>query len=92
MPDHQSLIKRVEGDRRLRDALEDCHMYTAQIGPYWWRVASMEKLEALGLAEQYCPPSVAERPRVKARPYRLTNMGIMVLRALQSQEESHGQD
>lgn len=48
-------------------------------GPYWWRLASMRVLEAAGLVETYTPPSVAERPRLKARPYRITDEGRAAL-------------
>ena len=58
----------------LLSALQDvsrCHG-----SPYWWREASMKKLEAMGFVEKYCPPSVAERPRMKARPWRVTSAGL----------------
>lgn len=46
---------------------------------YWAREASCKRLAELGLAEQYTPPSVAERKRMKARPYRITPAGRQAL-------------
>lgn len=66
----------IELTPRLIEALVECERYTTKIkGLYWWREASMKKLEAMGLVEQWLPPSVAERPRMKARPYRITDKG-----------------
>lgn len=54
---------------------------------YWWRVSSCLRLAALGLAEQYEPPSVTERPRMKARPFRITPAGRSALQALGGSDE-----
>ncbi len=61
-------------------ALNECAYYSRAGRPYWWREASMRKLEARGLVEKHCPPSVAERPRMKSRPWRPTEAGLRWLR------------
>lgn len=48
---------------------------------YWWRPKTMAVLQELGLVESYTPPSVAERPRMKARPWRITPAGRAALQA-----------
>lgn len=50
---------------------------------YWARAASCARLAKAGLAEQYTPPSVAERKRMKARPYRITPAGRAALEQTQ---------
>lgn len=47
---------------------------------FWERVGSCAVLAKLGLAETYTPPSVVERPRMKARPYRITEAGRAALK------------
>lgn len=63
----------------LFEALAEVGRYEGRNRLYWWRRASMRKLEALGLVEQWLPPSVVERPRMKARPYRITATGRAAL-------------
>jgi hypothetical protein len=64
----------------LQETLRDCHNYTSRGRNvlYWRRRASMLKLEALGLVEQWTPHSMANS-RGKARPYILTDAGRAVL-------------
>lgn len=62
-----------------RDTLRELAGYEGRNRCFWWRVASCKSLEALGLAETYTPPSVAERPRMKSRPYRLTEAARQAL-------------
>ena len=45
----------------------------------WIMPKTMASLVVLGLAETYTPPSVAERPRMKARPWRITPAGRAAL-------------
>ena len=64
---------------RLHSALQECARFTeGRNSLYWWRRASMQKLEALGLVESYTPPSLIYS-RGKARPYRLTEVGRALL-------------
>lgn len=46
---------------------------------YWGSRKTSAALAALGLVEPYLPPSVAERPRMTARPYRITAAGRRAL-------------
>lgn len=68
-----------------RDTLRELAGFDGQNRCYWWRQASCARLAELGLAEQYTPPSVAERPRLKARPYRITASGRAALGAQHDQ-------
>ncbi len=61
------------------DALAELASYEGRNRTYWWREASMLILIENGFAEQYTPPSVAERPRMKKRPYRITPAGRRAL-------------
>lgn len=54
---------------------------------YWGSPKTSATLSALGLVEKYLPPSVAQRPRMKARPYRITPAGRS---ALQQGAPDHG--
>lgn len=65
--------------RRHWAALAELAAYEGRNRLYWWREASMRVLIEHGFAEQYCPPSVAERPRMKRRPYRTTEAGRAAL-------------
>lgn len=67
-------------DSRLMDALSECARYNDTGRTYWWRKASMHKLEALGLVVRWTPPSVAERKRMTIRPWRVTAAGRAALR------------
>lgn len=71
----------VKLTKRLQDALRQVGSCDGKNVCFWWLRASMSKLEALGLTEQYMPPSVAERPRLKLRPYRITPAGLALLNA-----------
>lgn len=53
---------------------------------FWARPASCAALAKLGLAETYTPPSVVERPRMKARPYRITDAGRAALQGRSSNQ------
>lgn len=64
---------------RLKDALAECARHNNRGICYWFRTASMEKLAALGLVEQWTPPSVAVRKRMKIRPWRVTAAGRAAL-------------
>lgn len=68
----------VKLTNQLKDALAEIARYHGQNRIYWWRVASMAKLAALGYVETYTPPSLIGR-RMKARPYRITPAGIAAL-------------
>ncbi len=46
---------------------------------YWWRPKAMEALAKLGFVETWLPPSVLERPRMKRRPWRITDLGRTAL-------------
>lgn len=46
---------------------------------HWGTPKTSRELAAMGLLEAYLPPSVAERPRMKARPYRITEAGRATL-------------
>jgi hypothetical protein len=63
----------------LLDALHEVSRYSGTNRLFWWREASMRKLQGLGFVEQWLPPSVAERKRMKARPWRITEAGRLVL-------------
>lgn len=64
---------------RLFDALLEVGRYDGTGRLYWWRRTSMQQLEALGYVEQWLPNSVAQSPRMKARPYRLSATGRAAL-------------
>lgn len=86
--DLSALIARLEaGPARLLDALDECKRHNDRGLFYWWREKSMTALEGMGLAEKWTPPSVAERPRLSSRPWRLTATGIAILRAKQGEGE-----
>ena len=57
------------------EALDELARHNAKGLCYWWRPKTMERLRERGLVEQWTPPSVLERPRLKARPWRLTDAG-----------------
>jgi hypothetical protein len=67
------------GDLRMKrsdiEALHEVARHNFKGVLYWFRPRTMERLQRLGLVEQWTPPSVAERPRLKARPWRLTDAG-----------------
>lgn len=76
-------------NNRLITALKEISTYTVRTNRlYWFRQASMRELEALGYVEQWLPPSVAERPRMKQRPWRITDAG----RAALDQDKGGGND
>lgn len=56
-------------------ALRELERYNAKGVCYWFRPKAMERLRSHGFAEQWTPPSVAERPRIKRRPWRITHAG-----------------
>lgn len=60
---------------RQLEALHEVDEHQAKGLLYWIRPATMRQLADLGLVETWRPPSVAERPRMRARPYRLTTAG-----------------
>ncbi|MGR9413115.1 hypothetical protein [Rhizobium leguminosarum] len=65
---------------RLMAALKELSTYSDRTNRlYWFRQASMRELAVLGYAEQWLPPSVAERPRMKQRPWRITDAGRAAL-------------
>ncbi|MBX5089396.1 hypothetical protein [Rhizobium lentis] len=67
-------------NKRLLSALKEISAYSSKTGRlYWFRQSSMRELEALGYVEQWLPPSVAERPRMKQRPWRITEAGRAAL-------------
>ena len=51
-------------------------------GLYWYREKTMQRLQAKGLVETWEPPSVAERPRMVARPWRITANGTQALNCI----------
>ena len=61
------------------EALAELASYEARGRTYWWREASMRVLIEHGLAEQYALPPLADRPRMKRRPYRITPAGRAAL-------------
>lgn len=69
------------------DTLRELAKFDGQNRCYWWRVASCARLAALGLAETYTPPSVVERPRLQARPYRITEAGRTALKYEGAEDE-----
>jgi len=60
-------------------ALRELERHNAKGVCYWFRPKAMERLHSHGLAEQWTPPSVAERPRIKKRPWRITDAGRVFL-------------
>lgn len=56
-------------------ALNECARANAIGVCYWHRPRTMERLHLRGLVEKWAPPSVAERPRLRAMPWRLTDEG-----------------
>lgn len=56
-------------------ALDECARANAKGILYWFRPRTMARLQRCGFVEKWSPPSVAERPRLKARPWRLTDEG-----------------
>lgn len=64
----------------LSEALAEVGRYDGQNRCYWWRVASMRKLEARGFVETYRPPSL-DGYRGKQLPYRITDAGRAALKA-----------
>jgi len=62
----------------LLDALDECARYHARGNIYWFRIASMRKLAALGLVEQYTPRYMVRLNRT--RPYRPTDAGLAYLK------------
>lgn len=65
----------------LYRALADCAYYSGRGQTYWWRPKSMQKLAEIGFVEQWVPPSLAERHRMKSRPWRITDAGRKALEA-----------
>jgi len=70
-----------QGDLTLveRLALNECAQTNRNRCLYWWRPKTMARLNAKGLVEAWLPQSVAERPRMKRRPWRLTDAGRQYL-------------
>ena len=66
-------------DAFLQDALSEVARYSGGNRLYWWREASMQKLQQMGLVEQWLPASVAKRKRMKSRPWRITEAGKQAL-------------
>lgn len=62
-----------------RDTLRELARIDGRGLCYWARPASCARLAERGLAEQYAPPSVVDRKRMKARPYRITPAGRAAL-------------
>lgn len=56
-------------------ALDECARSNMAGILYWFRPMTMDRLRKRGLVEKWSPPSVLERPRLKARPWRLTDEG-----------------
>jgi hypothetical protein len=67
--------------KRQREALALVGRYEGRNLCFWGMRASMAALADMGLVETYTPPSVAERPRMKKRPYRITEAGRAALQA-----------
>lgn len=65
--------------KAMLDTLRELKSFDGKNRCYWWRQASCARLAALGFAEQYAPPSVLERSRLRARPYRITEAGRTAL-------------
>lgn len=66
---------------RLKAALKEVESYERKTGClYWFREKSMAELQKLGLVETWTPKSVAERPQMKQRPWRITEAGRALLR------------
>ncbi|KAA0684579.1 hypothetical protein DTW90_36175 [Neorhizobium sp. P12A] len=77
-------------NKRLLTALREIASYSGRIGRlYWFRQALMRELAVMGYVEQWLPPSVAERPRMKQRPWRITDAGRVAL--IQANTEGHGE-
>lgn len=66
---------------RLLDALSECQRHNDSGLCYWWRTSSMRLLEERCLVAKWTPNSVAQRPRMKARPWKVTDLGRAVLKA-----------
>lgn len=64
---------------RLKEALTYCARQNRRGLLVWGAPKSMAALAEMGLVEQWTPPSVAERPRMKARPWRITEAGKAAL-------------
>lgn len=62
-----------------RDTLRELSANEGRNWCFWARPNSCAALAELGLAETYTPPSVAERPRMLARPFRITPTGRALL-------------
>lgn len=77
------------------DALNEVARHNERGVCYWFRAKTMERLQARGLVETWTPPSVAERPRLKQRPWRLTDEGraqrarLNTLALVQSKDTPH---
>lgn len=66
-----------------RAALAECAKSNHARILYWWRPRTMESLRALGLVDTWTPPSVAERPRLKRRPWIITPAGREALKGME---------
>lgn len=77
-PEGQGAVKLTKAQT---DTLRELAWFGDRQCCYWARAASCARLATLGLAEQYTPPSVAERPRITTRPYRITPAGRAALSA-----------
>ncbi|RAK51619.1 helix-turn-helix domain-containing protein [Phenylobacterium soli] len=70
----------VKLTRAMLGTLRELASFDGNNRCYWFRPVSCAQLAELGLAETYTPPSVAERPRMKKRPYRITAAGRAALK------------
>lgn len=76
------MTRKAEGaglTKALTDTLRELVWFTDHGCCFWARPTSCARLAELGFAEQYTPPSVAERPRITTRPYRITEAGRQAL-------------
>jgi len=64
--------------KHLRGALREVVDFHDRHLVYWFRRASMQKLEALGLVEPWRPRSISDR-RFRVLPYRPTAAGRQAL-------------
>ena len=77
------------------DALKAVARHNEQGVLYWFRPRTMQRLCERGLVETWTPKSVAERPRLKQRPWRLTDEGraqrarLNTLALVQSKDTPH---
>jgi len=79
-------VSEIKLTNAQRDTLRELSRIYGRGICFWARPASCAALAKLGLAETYAPPSVIERRRMKARPYRITEAGRAALQGRSSNQ------